>query len=111
MARLELNWSLTLGAFGLAGNLAAGSTQVLDERELLGEGSIAASLQLNPNVGVYVQTFLLWTHNQDPRPFAGAGVYAMVHPRIQVDLTGDVGLTDEADDRLRAGAGMTVLWD
>lgn len=111
LARLELNWSLSLGTFGLSGNLAAGSTDGGFGRTLTGEGSIIASLQLSPTLGAFVQSFLIWTVDQDPRPFAGAGLYAMVHPRVQVDFTGDVGLTDDADDRLRIGVGTTVLWD
>lgn len=110
-ARLELNWSASFGVFGLGGNFAFATTDAFVGRDLLGEASLAASIQATDALGIFVQTFMLWTRDQDPRPYFGGGLYAQVHPRIQVDATVDVGLTDDADSRVRAGAGMTVLWD
>ena len=107
--RLELNWSATAGIVGFAGNFAASVVSVMDERRVRGEGSFALSVQAMAILGIYVQTFALWTDGADPLPYAGAGVYLQAHPRVQTDLYVDVGLTDDAT-RLVVGAGLSVLW-
>ncbi len=107
--RLELNWSASVGMVGFGGNFAAGVTRVMDERRLRGEGSFAVSVQPISTFGFYVQGFMLWTEDEDPLPFAGAGIYIQAHPRVQTDLYADIGLTDDTT-RLLIGAGLTVLW-
>lgn len=108
-ARLELNWSASAGRVGFGGNLAAGSVPTAMGRRLRGEGSVAVSFKAHPKLGLYAQAFALWTDGEDPRPYAGLGLYARPHPRVQTDLYADVGLTD-ATTRLILGAGLTVLW-
>lgn len=107
--RLELNWSASVGRLGFGGNLAAGVLTVEGQRRAHGEGSVAVSVAATEALTLYAQSFVRWTRGRRPRPYAGAGAYLRVHPRVQVDLSADVGLTDAAT-RFVAQLGATVLW-
>ncbi|MEM9072681.1 MAG: transporter [Myxococcota bacterium] len=102
--RLEWNWSVGAGMVGFAGNLAGQAQGGVVQ----GEGSVAVSLALGARASVYVQSFLIWPEDVDPLPFVGAGVAIQVAPRIQVDTSLDVGLTDDTT-RLTIGAGLSLL--
>lgn len=106
--RLEWNWSANLGAVSLGGNLAVGMANTVLGKVVQGEGSIALGGSITDNVGIFGQLFMIWPKGFDPMPYAGAGIAGQVTPRLQLDATVDVGLTNNAT-RLSVSAGLTVL--
>ena len=103
--RLEWNWAIALGIASISGNLAGGTSP---GGTVVGEGSVNLGINVSDRAGVYGQFFLVMPEDVDPMPYVGAGVYAQVAPRFQVDGYLDIGLTD-ATTRVTIGAGMTVL--
>lgn len=67
------------------------------------------SVALNDSVGVFAEAGYTRTRHLPDDVIAGGGVTWMVAPRVQLDLSANVGLTSDSTD-LQAGFGVSVFF-
>jgi hypothetical protein len=102
-----LNYAVALTeALALAGNVAFAYGTQAGTYEL--SGSVSAGYGFTDEFGAYAEFILIYPEGDDLVPAVGGGYTWLLAPRVQVDASFDVGLTEGFDPTF--GAGVAVLW-
>ncbi len=70
----------------------------------------SVSFAATETVSTYLELGFTDTHGEPSTRIAGAGVTWMVKPRVQLDASFDVGLSDDSPD-IQAGLGVSVYFE
>lgn len=111
---LNLEWAFW-GPLTIVANLIATVLAEVDPptgdtvRQFEGGGSLLFGWQVIDVLGLFVQSYVLKSETSDWRVQVGGGVTWMVAPNVQIDVSFDVGVTDEGD-LPTVGLGTTILW-
>lgn len=108
---LELNLAYALTehlGLGAAGYVARAPLDDGTHGWALGAGA-SVGYAFTDSLSAYVEGFFEMQEGGDPQPSVGAGVAFLVTPRLQLDVSGGVGVTKDGAPPF-VSSGLAVLW-